>query len=149
MVQVRDSVPNAALGTLSADMAHLSDHAAINGHANDADSNLSADLRNLLNALQAIRVGDFSVRLPVDQTGLIGKISDVFNDIVSANERMAQQLEYVGEMVGREGKTRHRVKFGLSHGSWADMEASINTLIDDLLWPTTAVTRAISAVAQG
>ena len=29
------------------------------------------------------------------------------------------------------------------------MEGSINMLIDDLLWPTTAVTRAISAVARG
>src|SRR4051794_29113619 len=30
-----------------------------------------------------------------------------------------------------------------------EMEASVNTLIDDLLWPTTEVTRAITAVAQG
>src|SRR5678810_481803 len=29
------------------------------------------------------------------------------------------------------------------------MEASVNTLIDDLLWPTTEVTRALAAVAQG
>ncbi len=29
------------------------------------------------------------------------------------------------------------------------MENSVNTLIDDLLWPTTEVTRAIAAVAQG
>ena len=29
------------------------------------------------------------------------------------------------------------------------MEASVNTLIDDLLWPTTEMTHAIAAVAQG
>ena len=29
------------------------------------------------------------------------------------------------------------------------MEASVNTLIDDLLWPTTEVTRTIAAVAKG
>ena len=40
-------------------------------------------------------------------------------------------------------------KFGLSHGAWGEMENSINTLIDDLLWPTAAVTSAIAAVAQG
>ena len=62
---------------------------------------------------------------------------------------MAQQLERVGQVVGREGKTRQRVKFGLASGSWADMEGSVNTLIDDLLWPTREVTRAIAAVAQG
>src|SRR5207302_977237 len=34
-------------------------------------------------------------------------------------------------------------------GAWSEMEGSINSLIDDLLWPTTEVTRAIAAVAQG
>ena len=62
---------------------------------------------------------------------------------------MAQQLERVGQVVGREGKTRQRVKFGLSSGAWGEMEASVNTLIDDLLWPTSEVTRVIAAVAQG
>src|SRR5713101_4913619 len=117
--------------------------------ANGAHDEQSSDLHILLHALQAMRVGDFSVRLPRDQVGLAGKIADTFNEIVAANERMAQQLEQVGQVVGRDGKTKKRVTFGLPHGAWGEMEGSVNTLIDDLLWPTTAVTRAISAVAQG
>jgi HAMP domain-containing protein/CheY-like chemotaxis protein/signal transduction histidine kinase len=109
----------------------------------------SAELHELLNALQSMRIGDFSVRMTGSQVGLIGKISDTFNEIVAANERMAQQLEHVGQVVGREGKTRQRVKFGLSNGAWGEMESSVNTVIDDLLWPTTEVTRVIAAVAQG
>src|SRR5258708_6115712 len=116
---------------------------------NGAHDEESSDLHILLHALQAMRVGDFSVRLPRDQVGLAGKIADTFNDIVAANERMAQQLEQVGQVVGRDGKTKKRVSFGLPHSAWGEMESSVNTLIDDLLWPTTAVTRAISAVAQG
>ncbi|HVZ99993.1 MAG TPA: HAMP domain-containing protein, partial [Caulobacterales bacterium] len=107
------------------------------------------DLRELLYALQAVKVGDFSVRLPADQTGIYGKIADAFNDIVSANQRMASELERVGEGVGREGRTRQRVKFANRAGAWGEMESSVNTLIDDLLWPTNEVTRAIAAVAQG
>src|ERR1700722_2460391 len=64
--------------------------------------NGSSDQHQLLQALQAMRLGDFSVRLPGDQTGLSGKIADTFNEIVAANERMAQQLELVGNVVGRE-----------------------------------------------
>src|ERR1700716_586307 len=109
----------------------------------------SAELHELLNALQSMRVGDFSVRMPASEIGVLGKIADTFNEIVAANERMAQQLERVGQVVGKEGKTRQRVNFGLSSGAWSEMEASVNTLIDDLLWPTTEVTRAIAAVAQG
>src|SRR5205809_3370484 len=113
------------------------------------DGGASPELYELLNALQSMRVGDFSVRLASGQLGLLGKVADTFNEIVAANERMAQQLERVGQVVGREGKTRQRVKFPLSHGAWGEMESSVNTLIDDLLWPTTEVTRAISAVAKG
>ena len=84
-----------------------------------------------------MRVGDFSVRMAGDRLGIEGKIADTFNEIVAANQRMAQQLERVGQRVGREGKTKQRVKFGLSSGAWGEMEGSVNTLIDDLLWPTT------------
>lgn len=118
------------------------------GVASAADGSL-VDLNELLDAFQAMRRGEFSVRLRGNQTGLAGKIADAFNDIVAANGRMAEQLEHVGQVVGRDGKTRTRVRFGLSDGAWADMENSVNTLIDDLLWPTAAVNRTISAVAKG
>src|SRR5436853_66775 len=65
--------------------------------------------RALLHALQSVRRGDFSIRLTGDQDGLSGRIADTFNDIVTANQGMAQQLEFVGQHVGREGKVRHRV----------------------------------------
>ena len=77
----------------------------------------------LLAALQAMRVGDFSVRMAGDQLGIEGKIADTFNEIVAANQRMAQQLERVGQRVGSEGKTKHRVKFGLSRAPGARWKA--------------------------
>jgi HAMP domain-containing protein/CheY-like chemotaxis protein len=113
----------------------------LNGH--------TAELHELLHSLQAVKTGDFSVRMAGHETGLFGKIADTFNDIVANNQRMAQQLEHVGQVVGREGQTRHRVKLESISGSWGAMEGSINQLIDDLLWPTTEVTRAVEAVAQG
>ena len=113
------------------------------------DGSSSIELYDLLHALQAMQHGDFSVRLQGNEAGVVGKIADTFNEIVSANQRMAGQLERVGQVVGKEGKTRQRVHFGLSNGAWGEMETSVNNLIDDLLWPTTEVTRAIAAVAQG
>jgi HAMP domain-containing protein/signal transduction histidine kinase/DNA-binding response OmpR family regulator len=121
-----------------------------NGHgASASDSGSELNLNELLDVLRAMQSGDFSVRLPGSRVGVAGKICDAFNTIVGANQRIALQLEHVGEVVGRQGKTRTRVRFGLSDGAWADMEASVNTLIDDLLWPTTAVTRTVTAVARG
>ncbi|HTS42291.1 MAG TPA: HAMP domain-containing protein [Xanthobacteraceae bacterium] len=96
-----------------------------------------------------MRVGDFTVRMAGDKLGIEGKLADTFNEIVAINQRMAQQLERVGQRVGKEGKTRQRVSFGALSGSWGEMENSVNTLIDDLVWPTNEMTRVISAVAQG
>src|ERR1700733_7105760 len=91
----------------------------------------SGEIHELLQALQAVRGGDFSVRMAGNQVGIIGKIADAFNEIVAANERMAQQLEHVGEVVGGEGKPRQRVRFGIGSGAWGEMESSVNALIDD------------------
>ncbi|HEV2100122.1 MAG TPA: methyl-accepting chemotaxis protein, partial [Stellaceae bacterium] len=133
------------VSTSSADSGPL---LAPNQHGN-AHLDNALDEHGLLHALQAMRLGDFSVRLSGDGTGVAGKIADTFNEIVAANERMAHQLEDLGLVIGREGKTRQRVRFGFSEGAWGAMETSVNILIDDLLWPTMAVSDAITAVARG
>src|SRR3712207_2253916 len=110
-----------------AEVAEASGQAAVNGFGpagSDATLNGHAfGMQELLHALQAVRSGDFSVRLPTDQTGLEGKICDTFNEIVASNECMAKELEHVGQVVGREGKTRARVKLALSGGAWREMRS--------------------------
>jgi HAMP domain-containing protein/CheY-like chemotaxis protein/signal transduction histidine kinase len=120
-----------------------------NGNSGQAGEPAAADLSVILAALQSMRNGDFSVRLPGSWTGLAGKVGDTFNAIVAANQQMAQELKRVGQVVGKEGRTRERTRFHESRGAWGEMEVSINTLIEDLLRPTEGVTRAIAAVAQG
>jgi HAMP domain-containing protein/CheY-like chemotaxis protein/signal transduction histidine kinase len=118
-----------------------------NGKPKSPDESL--DLNVILAALQNMRNGDFTVRLPGTWVGLSGKIADTFNDIVAANQHMAQELKRVGHVVGKQGKTRERTRFHESRGAWGEMEGSVNTLVEDLLRPTAEVTRAIAAVAQG
>src|SRR2546429_344122 len=107
-------------------------HATAAAHANGSAVATSSELRTVLAGLQAMRDGNFSVRLPGDWTGLEGKIADTFNEIVAANEQMAHELRRVGHVVGKEGKTRERTKFAQSKGAWGEMEVSVNTLVDDL-----------------
>ena len=76
------------------------------------------ELHELLRALEAVRAGVLSVRLPSGQDGALGKISVLFNEIVGANQNMAQQLERIGKTVGEQGRTRQRVKFGISTAAW-------------------------------
>ncbi len=120
-----------------------------NGNSVHAAESVPVDLRVILAGLQTVRDGDFSVRLPGSWTGLPGKIADTFNSIVAANQQMAQELRRVGQVVGKEGRTRERTRFHEARGAWGDIEVSVNSLVEDLLRPTAEVTRAIAAVAQG
>jgi HAMP domain-containing protein/CheY-like chemotaxis protein/signal transduction histidine kinase len=120
-----------------------------NGNVALATEPGSADLSVILSCLQTMRDGDFSVRLPGSWVGLTGKIADTFNSIVAANQQMAQELKRVGQVVGKEGRTRERTRFHETRGAWGDIEVSVNSLVEDLLRPTAEVTGAIAAVAQG
>src|SRR5689334_4022668 len=107
------------------------------------------DASVLLKALTAFKEGDFSVRLPVDKTGVAGKIADTLNDIFRLNERMASELERVAGAVGKEGKINQRAGLGGATGQWSACVESVNSLIGDLVQPSTEVARVIGAVAKG
>jgi HAMP domain-containing protein len=107
------------------------------------------DTTVLLSALTALKKGDFSVRLPLNWTGLAGKVADSFNDVVELNQRMARELDRLSRVVGKEGRINQRASLGDLHGSWADAINSVNELIGDLVHPTSETARVIGAVAQG
>src|SRR5712671_5398594 len=115
----------------------------------EAGTNESLDTRLLLTALTALKKGDFSVRLPLDWTGTAGKIADAFNDVIERNERMAGELERISRVVGKEGRISQRASIGEVSGAWADSITSVNTLVSDLVHPTSETARVIGAVAQG
>src|SRR5579871_2161065 len=97
------------------------------------------DTSVLLKTLIAFRDGDFSVRLPVDQVGIAGKIADTLNDIFKLNERMGGEFERISRAVGKEGKITQRASLGSASGDWADCLESVNSLIGDLVQPSTEV----------
>src|SRR4051794_18326294 len=107
------------------------------------------DTTALLNALAALKKGNYSVRLPAEWTGVAGKVADTFNEVIELNERMARELERLSRVVGKEGKITQRASLGDVSGSWQAAIDSVNDLIDDLVHPTSETARVIGAVAQG
>jgi HAMP domain-containing protein/CheY-like chemotaxis protein len=104
---------------------------------------------HLLSAMLLLRDGNFEVRLPAHLTGLDGKIADTFNEIAAVSGRRARETTRVSRTVGKEGKLKQRMTVPGAVGGWAEEVAAINMLIDDLVWPTTEVTRAVGSVAKG
>ncbi len=107
------------------------------------------DRRALLRALRALKKGDFTMRLPLDLTGIDGQIAEVFNDIVEMNESIASELARVCKTVGKEGQINQRLRVAGVVGAWAGEMDSVNQLIGDLARPTAAVARVIESVADG
>src|SRR5579875_2920361 len=109
----------------------------------------TVDPRQLLRALRAVKRGDFTVRLPLDTNGVSGEIAEAFNDLVETNQRMAEEFERIGRVVGKEGKIGQRASLGAVEGSWAVCVDSVNGLITDLAQPMSEMARVITAVARG
>jgi len=116
----------------------------------DEPSGISrADLNELLAGLRDLRSGDFAVRLPRSRDPLMAEIVSAFNDVASRNERMAKELGRVSDIVGRKGDMTARVSLEGMTGGWADSAGALNSLVTDLVAPTSEVARVIKAVANG
>ena len=109
----------------------------------------SLDERQLLTTLMAVKKGDFSVRMPVDRSGVAGKIADTLNEVIDLIERMTREFERINTVVGKEGKISQRASIGEAGGAWAACVESVNSLIGDLVQPTAEVARVIGSVARG
>src|SRR5436190_2233851 len=109
----------------------------------------SRALKELVEALDAARRGDFSVRLSKRRKGVMGEIAAYYNELVATNQRMTKELVRIARIIGREGRMTERAGLPGASGDWETRVTSINSLIDDLVRPTTEVGRVLNAVAEG
>ena len=107
------------------------------------------DLKSLLAALNSFKKGEFTARLPEDLTGMSGKIADTFNDIMESHQNLVQEITNVSRTVGREGLLSNRATQLNGTGGWSIIIKSVNSLIDDLVRPTTEMSSLVGAVAKG
>ena len=109
----------------------------------------AVDAKVLLSVLAQVREGDFTVRMPLDWTGVPGKVADGFNDVIIANQALEAELARVSRVVGKQGELSQRVAIRGSTQSWSGSVESVNSLIDSLVRPTVEMQRVIGAVAGG
>src|ERR1044071_462544 len=82
-------------------------------------------MKQLVIALNAVREGDFSVRLPLDGTGLEGRVAESLNDISARMQRFNKDLTRLRRHVGEEGRISERLPRGDAIGSWAERVEAI------------------------
>ena len=124
-------------------LENQSQHAAENGDGRDGH------LRLILTAMLSFREGNFSVRLPMEWSGIDGRIAEAFNQTIAHEDRISREITRLSVTVGKEGRLQQRLSIPAASGGWYEKVESINTLLDDLVRPTTEVARTIGAVAKG
>ena len=107
------------------------------------------DTRLLLEVLMAFKKGDFSVRLPIEKTGTVGKIYDALNEVIELNENLTNELVRVYGSVLKEGKIGERAALSGARGSWRVCLDSLNGMIAGLVQPVSEVARVMGGVAKG
>jgi HAMP domain-containing protein len=108
----------------------------------------SKDATDLLAMLNSLCAGDFGVRLE-PREGVMGQVVERANALAALNERRTRELVRASRVIGREGRMTERLDEVGSDGDWSTGAAAVNSLIDDLVRPTTEVARVIAAVAEG
>ncbi len=115
----------------------------------DFSENDSLDASELLNILIEIKNGNFDVKMPVNKTGLSGKIADTLNDIIYNNKKLIEEFTKARINIGKEGKINQHIVVTEARGEWRTGVESLNLLISDLVYPVKEIDRILSAVAKG
>ncbi|MFI0349119.1 HAMP domain-containing protein [Actinomadura sp. 9N407] len=108
-----------------------------------------AGLRSLLEALRALRDGDFRPRFNAPAEGTLAEIGEVLGQILDRNGHLADELGRVCREVTREGRLDERLAAGPGQGRWHTGIEAANTLLDHISTPLTNTARVLEAVAAG
>src|ERR1700709_1193135 len=98
----------------------------------------------LLSVLANVKAGDFTARMPLEWTGVAGKVADGLNDVIIANEAFGAELARGSQVFGKQRRLSQRGVRGGTQG-WSGSVESVNRLIDDLVRPTNEMQRVIGA----
>ncbi len=83
---------------------------ALNGSAEGTDDPI--ELTMLLSVLARVKAGDFTARMPLEWTGLAGKVADSLNEVIIANQAFDGELARVSDVVGKQGRLSQRLLLG-------------------------------------
>ena len=103
----------------------------------------------MLQALIAIKRGDFSVRLPQEWTGLSGKFAVTVNELIDQLSAFTTEVTRVAREVGTEGKLGGQAKVKDVSGTWKDLTDTVNKMAENLTVQMRNIAEVTTAVAKG
>ncbi len=108
-------------------------------------SDAEAQLRELLDALEALRKGDLTKTLRKEREGIFSELADSYNGVVNILRRFSGEVTQVAREVGTEGKLGGQANVEGVGGTWKELTDNVNAMATNL----TDQIRNIATVATG
>jgi len=119
------------------------------GEEGKYDEGVDTQLREILEALEAVRKGDLSKRLKKEKKDIFGELADSYNAMVDRLSTFASEVTRVASEVGVEGKLGAQAKVEGVTGTWKDLTDNVNTLANNLTNQVRNIALVTTGVAKG
>ncbi|MCK4824593.1 HAMP domain-containing protein, partial [bacterium] len=119
------------------------------GKSERIDEYADRQLKGLLQALEALRKGDMTVRLEKEKTDIYGELADSYNTMIDQLSTFASEVTRVAKVVGIEGKLGAQAEVPGVAGTWKDLTDNVNMLAANLTNQVRNIAEVNTAVANG
>ncbi len=118
-------------------------------NVNSMASNLTAQVRNIVEVTVAVARGDLSRKITVDVRGEILQLKETINTMVEQLRSFASEVTRVAREVGTEGKLGVSADVPGVGGTWKDLTDSVNAMAINLTAQVRNIAEVTTAVARG
>ena len=106
-------------------------------------------LNALLEAMEAVRNGDLTIKLKRERADIFGELADSYNNMVDILNSFGGEVSRVAREVGIEGKLGAQADVPGVAGSWKELTDNVNMMAGNLTNQVRNIAEVTTGVAQG
>ena len=96
------------------------------GKEENYDEGADTQLREILEALEAVRKGDLTKKLKKEKKDIFGELADSYNTMVDSLSTFSSEVTRVSKEVGTEGKLGAQAEVPGVAGTWKELTDNVN-----------------------
>ncbi|MBI2386612.1 MAG: HAMP domain-containing protein [Elusimicrobia bacterium] len=114
-----------------------------------AAADTERQLGQFLEALDAVRNGNLTIRLKSRREDIFGDLADSYNDMVEHLNRFGSEVTRVAREVGTEGRLGGQAVVPGVGGTWREITDNVNAMANNITVQMRSISSVTTAVANG
>jgi HAMP domain-containing protein len=121
----------------------------LTNNVNVMASNLTDQVRNIVEVVTAVANGDLSKKITVEARGEVAALADTTNTMVDQLNAFSSEVTRVAREIGTDGKLGGQAQVEGVQGTWLDLTNNVNTMASNLTEQIRNIADVTTAVANG